>query len=146
MTNAMEQSQHVSPDPREVVARLYTALAEGDAGVLRDLLADDVEVVATPGLPAGLGGTWKGSRTVRGEFWGRIAREFSVTADVDDVAMVEDGRVLVLGTYRSRSSDRPLVEAAFAHVLHIVDGRLHRLVQITDSHRWHEMPRTGAAR
>jgi ketosteroid isomerase-like protein len=54
----------------------------------------------------------------------------------DFVGTVSDG--MPLGA--ARASGRPL-DAAFAHVLTIRDGRVASLEQITDTQRWHEADR-----
>lgn len=48
------------------------------------------------------------------------------------------GRIVVLGRYVGRARDTGVpLEAVFAHVLRVRDGRVTELVQVTDSARWH---------
>jgi uncharacterized protein len=62
--------------------------------------------------------------------------------DAEELMPSGADRVIAVGTYRGtvRASGEP-VEAAFAHVLTIRDGRIARLQQITDTVSW--TPATG---
>lgn len=121
---------------QELVRELYAALRDGDRAAVAALLAPDFAATFTEGLPFGIGATHTGLDAIEHGWWA-IGRSFAIRAEPEDWIDCADGRLLVLGRYagRARSTDRPL-EAAFAHLWSERDGRLSRLVQITDSAQW----------
>jgi 2-(1,2-epoxy-1,2-dihydrophenyl)acetyl-CoA isomerase len=119
--------------------RLYQALADGDVDALDQLLATDFVGHATQGLPLGMGGTHVGPEAMRTKLWWRIGEHFKARAVAEDFQTLEDGRLVVTGTYRgsARRSGAEL-EAAFVHVLSFDDdGRIASLNQLTDTAAWH---------
>ncbi|MEH3034779.1 MAG: enoyl-CoA hydratase-related protein [Aeromicrobium erythreum] len=124
-------------DRSALARRLYAALAAGDAAALGDVLHPDFTGSATAGLPRGLGGDYDSADAMRTDFWWRIGRTWAAAAEPDEMLLLEDGRLLVRGTYRGheRSTGAPL-EAVFSHVLTIRDDRVLRLEQLTDSGAW----------
>ncbi|WP_220454242.1 enoyl-CoA hydratase-related protein [Nocardioides immobilis] len=126
-------------DSRRLVVRLYEALASGDAAGIDSVLVPAFVGTTADGLPLGLGGTYEGSESMRRDFWWEVGRHFRVEAVVDEMADLPDDGVLVSGTYRgtARRSGRPL-EAAFTHRFTFAGGRISSLVQLTDTHAWHE--------
>lgn len=125
--------------PIETARALYTALATGDREVLKSVLHHSFTGHATEGLPFGLGGDYTDAADMRRNFWGGIAQEYSAAARPEEFVGLEDGRLYVAGKYvgtgKSTGSE---LDAEFVHVLTFVDGQVSRLVQLTDSHRWHE--------
>jgi ketosteroid isomerase-like protein len=121
---------------RRAAQEIYDALGRRDAAALQRLLDPECEGEVTAGLPAGIGGLYRGREAVLG-MWGRVARLFDIRPEPAEYLSTADGRLLVLGRYRgqARATGRE-VDAAFAHVLTVRGGRLQRLVQITDSQRW----------
>lgn len=126
-------------DPRRLVAQLYEALASGDAAGVDSVLAPTFVGTTADGLPLGLGGTYDGRETMRCDFWWEVGRHFRVRAVADEMAELPGDRVLVSGTYHGtgRRSGRPL-EAAFTHQFTFAGGRISSLVQLTDTHAWHD--------
>ncbi len=119
--------------------RLYQALADGDVDALDQLLAADFVGHAAQGLPLGMGGTHVGPDAMRTKLWWRIGEHFKARAVAEDFQTLEDGRLVVTGTYRgsSRRSGGEL-EAAFVHVLSFDgDGHIASLNQLTDTAAWH---------
>lgn len=119
--------------------RLYQALAKGDVDALNQLLAADFVGHAAQGLPLGMGGTHVGPDAMRAKLWWRIGEHFKARAVAEDFQTLEDGRLVVTGTYRgsARRSGGEL-EAAFVHVLSFDgDGRIVSLNQLTDTAAWH---------
>lgn len=124
---------------RAVAERLYQALAEGDRGVVTELLADDFVGRTAPGLPLGLGGTYQGAEAMQREFWWRLGKVYDVRAYPDVFAPLGQDRLHVVGSYRGsvRSTGRQL-EAPFVHVLTFDGDRISSLEQLTDTAIWHE--------
>lgn len=135
--------------PEAVARRLYAALAAGDRDALAAVLDPAFHGRTAEGLPLGLGGDHDGPDAMRRDVWGRIARHFDARAEPERYLPAGDGRLLVTGRYRgtARVSGRTL-DAAFAHLLDIADGRITRLEQFTDTAHWAQAaaPPPGAAR
>lgn len=124
----------------ETVRRLYQALAAGDRDALAELLHPDFIGHATDGLPLGVGGEHVGPDAMRREVWWQLGRHYDVRAHPEEFHALDDGRLLVAGTYRGagRRSGKKL-EAAFHHVIGFADDhRITSLRQLTDSAAWIE--------
>lgn len=125
--------------PIETARALYSALATGNREVLKDVLHPSFTGHTTPGLPFGLGGDYADATDMRRNFWGGIAQEYRASAQPIELVGLDDGRLYVSGTYVGvGTSTGETLDAEFVHVLTFVDGKISRLVQLTDSHRWHE--------
>ena len=127
-------------DERVILAeRLYEAFDADDAATLRELLHPRFVGEVTPGLPRDWGGTYEGPETMLRECWARVFAELDARPVPEELIATGDGRLLVVGSYRGRArASGRLLDARFAHLLSFADGRIARLVQITDSARWHE--------
>lgn len=123
----------------DTAGRLYKALASGDRDALNGLLASDFVGHAAAGLPFGMGGTHVGPEAMRTNLWWRIGEHFTARAEAGDFQMLEDGRLMVIGTYRGRArKSGGELDAAFVHVLEFDhDGRIVTLHQLTDTAAWH---------
>jgi 2-(1,2-epoxy-1,2-dihydrophenyl)acetyl-CoA isomerase len=123
--------------PIELVSELYEALATGDTDTLDALLHPDFHGRLADGMPFGIGGEHEGAAAMRRDGWGAIGRRFAARAEPDRFLPLEDGRLLVTGRYtgRGRRGGGPL-DAAFAHLVTITDGRISALEQYTDTARW----------
>ncbi len=135
----MDDARDTVPVARavDVARRLYAALAAGDRAALDDLVAPDFVGRLAEGMPGGAGGVHRGAADMRRDGWGGIARHFAARAEPAEFAPLADGRLLVTGRYtgRGRRGGGP-VDAAFAHVVTVVDGRVTALDQYTDTARW----------
>jgi len=122
-----------------LVQRLYDALAALDLATLDELLDPDFLGVLTAGMPFGVGGEHHGSEAMRRDGWGAIGRHYVAHAEPDRFLPLIDGRVLVTGRYvgQGRRGGGPL-DAAFAHIITVSNGRIAGLEQYTDTARWHE--------
>jgi 2-(1,2-epoxy-1,2-dihydrophenyl)acetyl-CoA isomerase len=121
----------------ELVSRLYEALATGDTRTLGALLHPDFHGRLADGMPFGIGGEYEGAAAMRRDGWGAIGRRFTARAEPEHFLPLQDGRLLVTGRYtgRGRRGGGPL-DAAFAHLITITDGRIGALEQYTDTARW----------
>ncbi len=122
----------------EVAARLYEALATADVEALATLLHDEFTAHVSDGMPLEVGGPVDSAEQMVVDVWGRVASAYAVAPEPDEYVEVGHDRVIVLGHYRGHPRPSGTVfDAAFAHDLRIANGRIRRLVQITDTHRWH---------
>jgi 2-(1,2-epoxy-1,2-dihydrophenyl)acetyl-CoA isomerase len=121
----------------DLAARLYTALAAGDGPALDALLHPGFRGRLADGMPFGIGGTHDGPEAMRRDGWGAIGRRFAARAEPERFLPLADGRLLVTGRYRGRGrhGGGPL-DAAFAHLVEITDGRISALEQYTDTAAW----------
>jgi hypothetical protein len=110
----------------------YAAFARGDLPAVLDSFHPDVEWHAAEGLP--WGGVHKGREAVAQDVFGALMAAF------DDFRLslerfIDGGDfVVALGRYSAtaRQTGRPL-DAAFAHVWELEDGKLKRYYHYTDT-------------
>src|SRR5713226_3447453 len=123
----------------ELARTFYAALAAGDRDQLDALLHPEFIGHTAEGMPFGIGGQHDGPAAMRRNAWGAIARHFDARAEPDRCLDLADGRLLVTGRYRGRGKQGgATLDAAFAHLITIEDGRIKALEQFTDTARWHE--------
>lgn len=123
-------------DRADLARRLYAALAAGDREALDALLDPAFEGRLAEGMPLGIGGARHGAAAMRRDGWGAIARHFIARAEPEQIVELTDGRLLVTGRYTGEGRGGGPLDAAFAHVLTIADGRITALEQYTDTARW----------
>lgn len=125
--------------PADLAGLFYKALAAGNREQLDALLHPEFKGRTAEGMPFGIGGDHDGPGAMRRNAWGAIARHFEARAEPDRFLDLADGRLLVTGHYRGQGKQggAPL-NAAFAHLITIGDGRIRALEQYTDTARWHE--------
>ena len=127
-------------DPRIAAAQnLYAALAAGDRDALNALLHPDFVGHAAQGMPLGMGGEHVGPEAMQTNLWWRIGENFRVRAQPGHFEGLDDGRLMVTGSYlgTARRTGKAL-DAAFIHVLSFaLDGRICALRQLTDTAAWH---------
>jgi 2-(1,2-epoxy-1,2-dihydrophenyl)acetyl-CoA isomerase len=90
-------------------------------------------------MPFGIGGDHDGPAAMRRNGWGAIARHFDARAEPERFLDLADGRLLVTGRYRGRGKQGgATLDAAFAHLIAVDQGRIKSLEQFTDTVRWHD--------
>ncbi len=121
----------------EVSERLYAAFADHDGAALLSAMHPGFVGVVSAGMPLGVGGRHDGRETMLVEVWGPVFSSYDVAPIADELLDSGADRVVALGAYRGtvRATGAP-VDAAFAHVLRIEDGKVRELVQITDTASW----------
>src|SRR5229473_221074 len=125
--------------PADLAAALYAALAAGDRDQLDALLHPEFTGRTAEGMPFGIGGDHNSPTAMRRNAWGAIARHFEARAEPDRFLDLADGRLLVPGRYRtSGKHGGATLDAAFAHLIRIDQGRIRALEQYTDTARWRE--------
>ena len=113
-----------------VVEELYSAFASGDMDQLSKLLAG-TDWVEAAGMP--YGGTYHGFPDIAANVFGPIGRDVQgFSAIPDEIMPAGDDRVLALGQYRGTGAHGPL-DAPFAHLWTVRDGRITHFVQHVDS-------------
>ena len=130
----MERHKHA-----DLALAFYAALAAGNRDQLDALLHPEFTGRAAEGMPFGIGGDHGSPAAMRRNAWGAIARHFEARAEPDRFLDLADGRLLVTGHYRGhgKQGGAPL-DAAFAHLITIDQGRIKALEQYTDTARWHD--------
>ncbi|MDN5914021.1 MAG: enoyl-CoA hydratase-related protein [Pseudonocardia sp.] len=128
----------VTAAPAELARRLYDALADGDAAALDALLDPAFVGVLADGMPDG-GGTHEGAEAMCRDGWGAIGRGFRARAVPQRFLELADGRLLVTGHYSGAGrGGGTALDAAFAHLFTVGDGRFTHLEQYTDTARWRD--------
>jgi uncharacterized protein len=125
------------PNQIPTAKRLYEALASRDVDVLRAALADDFVGQVSDGMPLGVGGEHRSPEAMIRGVWGKVFATYEVDVEPERFYPSGNDHVVAVGHYRGfvRASGQP-IEASFAHILTIRDGRIARLHQITDTGRW----------
>ncbi len=115
-----------------VVENLYKAFRSKDDSRLRQLLAADVEWIQCAGFPGG--GRRTGVEEVLEQvFAGLDAQWRNFRVEVDEY-LDAGAAVVVLGRYAgTHGQTGRSMEAVFAHVYDVHDGRITRFRQITDT-------------
>src|SRR6202048_4111277 len=130
----MEHSKHA-----DLARAFYAALAAGDRARLDALLHPEFTGRTAEGMPFGIGGDHDSPAAMRRNGWGTIARHCEARAAPKHSPDLADGRLWVTGRYRGggKQGGAPL-DAAFAHLIAIDQGRIKSLEQYTDTARWHD--------
>src|ERR1700682_5660993 len=123
----------------DLARAFYAALAAGDRDQLDALLHPEFSGRTAEGMPFGIGGHHDGPAAMRRNAWGAIARHFEARAEPDRFLDLVDGGLLVTGRYRGRGKQGgATLDAAFAHLIRVDQGRIRALEQYTDTARWRE--------
>jgi len=121
----------------DLARRFYRAIHAGDAKDLMALLDPDFVGHVTEGLPAGLGGTYRGRAAMLRDCWRRAAEIFQARPEPEQFFESDGGWITVRGRYVGPpGASGEGLDAAFAHFLNLRDQRLVELWQVTDSARW----------
>jgi 2-(1,2-epoxy-1,2-dihydrophenyl)acetyl-CoA isomerase len=123
----------------DLARAFYAALAAGDRPQLDALLHPEFTGRTAEGMPFGIGGRHDGPAAMRRNAWGAIARHFDARAEPERFIDLADGGLLVTGRYRGRGKQGGVaLDADFAHLMSIDQGRIRTLEQYTDTARWRE--------
>jgi ketosteroid isomerase-like protein len=121
----------------EAAQRLYDAFAARDPAAILDSLHEDFVGEVSAGMPLGVGGRHEGPEAMLRDVWAQVFARYEMQVQAEEFLPSGEEQVIAIGHYRGveRESDHE-VEAAFAHVLTIDDGRIVALRQITDTAMW----------
>ena len=117
--------------PVEIVQAMFGAFGAKDMEGIRRVMHPDIEWIQNAGFP---GGHWRGVDDVLGNAFTRLRTEWTDwRADITE--WLEAGQsVVAIGVYRARHNlTGKAMEAAFAHVYEVRDGRVVRMRQFTDT-------------
>jgi ketosteroid isomerase-like protein len=119
---------------RDLVGRVYPALAAGDRPTLLELLHPEFDGHFSPGLPAPIGGHHAGAAASIEQGWWAIGARWALRAEPERWLSIGPAELCVTGTYRgaARRTGRA-VSAPFAHLWTAEAGRLRSLHQYTDT-------------
>jgi hypothetical protein len=118
----------------EIAKRAYEAFARGDIEAVLASFAEDVEFYEAEGLP--WGGLHHGRDEVARNVFGVLAETFDDYTATPERYIESGDTVVVLGRYSGvgRESGKTL-DAAFAHVWNLEDGRLKEFNHYADTAR-----------
>lgn len=117
--------------------RLYDGFAARDGQAILDALTEDFLGEVSDGMPLGVGGRHEGRDAMLRDCWGPVFATYDMRLDAEEYLDCGPGRVVVTGRYHGpHRTEGWEVDAAFAHVLRLRDGRVASLRQITDTARW----------
>jgi ketosteroid isomerase-like protein len=121
----------------QIAQSSYEAFARGDLQAVLDCFHTDVEWHAAEGLP--FGGVHKGRDAVARDVFGALMTLFDGFSLTQERIIDGGDYVVVLGRYgaTARQTGKPL-DAAFAHVWELEDGRLKRYYHYTDTVKFQE--------
>jgi uncharacterized protein len=122
----------MSQESVDVVRSTYAAFGAGDMEAVQRLLAD-CEWHEMEGMP--YGGVFTGPEAIFGNVFGPITQDVENFSVAPDELLDAGDRVVSLGRYSGSGSAGP-VDAAFAHVWSVDDGRITKFVQYTDTRRF----------
>jgi 2-(1,2-epoxy-1,2-dihydrophenyl)acetyl-CoA isomerase len=119
------------------VRELYAAMAAHDGRAIRAALHPEFVGEVTDGMPLGAGGVHAGPDAMLAEVWGPVFVHFDVAVEPQECLPAGPDAAVVIGRYRgSGRATGTRLDAAFAHVFELRDGRVARLRQFTDSAAW----------
>ncbi|HEX3159005.1 MAG TPA: nuclear transport factor 2 family protein [Gemmatimonadaceae bacterium] len=122
------------PSNRELIQSLYDAFGRGDAGTVLGAFHPDIVWNEAEGFVYADRNPYRGPSQVAEGVFGRLATEWEGFT-VSPQTLLQDGETVVaLGRYRGtfRATGRRL-DAQFAHVWTVKDGRVSQFQQYTDT-------------
>jgi ketosteroid isomerase-like protein len=116
----------------ELIRSWYEALARGDVPTVLGLLARDIAWTEAKGFP--LAGTYQGPDAVLNEVLSRLGSEWEGFQAVPSEIIDGGEFIVVLGRYAGTYKETgKAMEADFAHVWTVQDGKAVRFRQYVDS-------------
>ncbi len=124
----------MSQENVEAVRNLYGAYARGDIAAAINLLDAQVEWIQAENFIYADRSPYIGPAAMLEGLFSRFSREWEDFTTVIEEALDADDKVVVLGRYGGtyRATGR-MVQAQFAHVLSVRDGKVVRFQQYTDT-------------
>ncbi|MDQ1155169.1 nuclear transport factor 2 family protein [Brevundimonas sp. SORGH_AS_0993] len=115
-----------------VVQRLYAGFATGDLEAVLADMAPDIQWTEAEGYP--YAGLYSGPDAIVQGVFARLATEWEGYRAEPDAYVAQGDRVVALGHYSGRYlKTGKAFRAPFAHVWTLLDGKLVRFVQYTDT-------------
>ncbi|WP_339913916.1 nuclear transport factor 2 family protein [uncultured Brevundimonas sp.] len=119
--------------PLDTVKAFYVALGRGDVAAVIALLDTPLEWTEAEGFPYHAG-TWRSPQAIVDGLFVPLARDWDDFSARAESFVSEGGEVVAFGTYggTNRTTGR-ILDARFAHLWRVADGRINRFVQYTDT-------------
>ena len=125
---------------RDLIQGLYDAFARGDAGHVLGCLHADVQWMEAEGGPLADRNPYSSPMAVGEGVFGRILGQFDDFSARPESLVAGGDTVLAQGRYGGTHKESGAVlDAQFAHVWTIRDGKVSRFQQYTDTHQWLEV-------
>ena len=119
---------------KEVVQEMYDAFAAGDVETVLGLMSDDIVWNEAENFPYADGNPYVGPGTIANGLFARLATEWEYwRLSVEE--MLESGdKVVAFGRYEAQNkATGKTINAQFAHVWTVVDGKAARFQQYADT-------------
>ncbi|WP_439478407.1 nuclear transport factor 2 family protein [Brevundimonas sp.] len=122
---------------RAVVESLYRAFGAGDGATIAGLLAADLVWIEAESGPYADRNPYNGPGAVFEGLFARIGAEYEGFVVTPVTYLVSGDRVVTMGRYTgaNRATGEAL-DAQFAHVFTVSDGKVTRFQQYTDTAQW----------
>jgi uncharacterized protein len=126
-----------------IMRHFYGALARGDSGAAFALFSPTIEWTSAERSPY-YAGTVTGTEAIVAKVFAPINQDFDGFASTPSDFVSQDDRIVSFGVYtgRAKIGGRAL-NAPFAHVWTVRDGRIVRFIQYTESGAWAEALKTA---
>ena len=122
---------------RDLIQGLYDAFARGDAAHVLGCLHADVRWMEAEGGPLADRNPYTNPMAVGEGVFGRILAVFDGFSARPESLVAGDDTVLAQGRYGGTNKESGAVlDAQFAHVWTIRDGKVSQFQQYTDTHQW----------
>lgn len=114
------------------VKALYAAFAAKDERAIRAIMDPEIQWIQNPGFPGG--GHQRGVDSVLANSFARLRTEWTGWRARVDEYLDAGGSVVAIGAYLgTHATTGKAMEAAFAHVYDLREGRIVRMRQFTDT-------------
>ena len=132
------------PSNRDFIQSLYDAFARGDADTVLGALHTDVDWNEAEGNPLADQNPYTGPQRVGEGVFGRLLANFDDFTVTPEQLVAEGDTVVALGRYTGthKTSGRPL-DAPFAHVWTVEDGKVTAFQQYTDTAQYRQLLATA---
>lgn len=116
----------------ELVQELYAAFGKRDTDAIRRIFHPEIEWIQNAGFPGG--GTHHGTDTVLTDVFAKFRLEWETWQAIVTEWLDAGDNIIAIGVYRGtfKTTGRSM-EAAFAHVYTVQDGRIVKFRQYTDT-------------
>lgn len=121
-------------DNKALIRSLYEAFGRGEAETVLGAMADDIEWREAETQPYASGNPYDSPARVGNEVFGRIMSDFDEFTVTPSLLVADDDTVVATGRYTARHSESgKSLDAQFAHVWTVRDGKVTRFQQYTDT-------------
>lgn len=117
---------------KQTIESLYQSFAQGNIPAVLGAFADDIEWTEAEGFP--YGGTYRGANAILENVFMKLGSEWEGFSAVPDEFLDAGETIVALGNYggKYRQTGKSM-QAPFAHVWKLLDGKIVKFVQYTDT-------------